>query len=479
MTEVNRFQLPHRKPVGGGGKNAALPRAPGSKSGFELPNARQQSGHMHSRTISSSIFPMSETPAALAPAPAPNYPPPTITTQSQQPPNGGASSNIASGQARRTVSNATASTASSYGQPYNHNLQTNPNVWPRRSTSGRSSLNINSSPSPTSYVALLRKQKATVWCDRAQQPATDQQGAARARAAKIRANLEITGPGGVSNQYSYYSNGGGGHAGVGAGEMDSGSAAAGAGGANSRLSTSSSVGSGSLGVRNKIAHRYHHAGALRPAPHGTYPANLLGTSGVVDKIPAREMGGEDDQPRYGSMPGSGANAEDDAESGYKLNAARRTGSGRSSLASASAHRRATGGMPNQSAGGLPQRDSGRLSSGSTPPSGPSVSPQDPSPAQAVAMPAPSRPSGSGDDYFYARPTAAGNKSLGGGSSSGNSSERGFGQVGEMGAPSSAAAARPRESEGRSPEELSRRGSVDERTTTMKGVRLFVANPDPD
>ncbi|EXJ91823.1 hypothetical protein A1O3_00373 [Capronia epimyces CBS 606.96] len=58
---------------------------------------------------------------------------------------------------------------------------------PRRSTSGRST----STNSPTSYVALMRKQKATVWCDRAQ--SIDPRLAAAQRAAKQRAALEVRG----------------------------------------------------------------------------------------------------------------------------------------------------------------------------------------------------------------------------------------------------------------------------------------------
>lgn len=56
---------------------------------------------------------------------------------------------------------------------------------PRRSTSGRST----ATNSPTSYVALMRKQKATVWCDRAQN--IDPRFAAAQKAAKHRAAMEV------------------------------------------------------------------------------------------------------------------------------------------------------------------------------------------------------------------------------------------------------------------------------------------------
>lgn len=63
-----------------------------------------------------------------------------------------------------------------------------------------------------------------------------------------------------------------------------------------------------------------------------------------------------------------------------------------------------------------------------------------------------------------------------GRKSGSSSETEFGQVGQLSGPP--ATASTKKESGKSAEELSRRGSVDERANTMTGVRLFVANPDP-
>lgn len=57
----------------------------------------------------------------------------------------------------------------------------------QRSTSSRSSGNAR----PTSYVTLMRKQKATVWCERAQ--LEDPQLQAQLKAAKVRAAKEVTG----------------------------------------------------------------------------------------------------------------------------------------------------------------------------------------------------------------------------------------------------------------------------------------------
>lgn len=63
---------------------------------------------------------------------------------------------------------------------------------PIRSNSGlRRSSSSRSGNSPTSYVALMRKQKATVWCDRAQHE--DPRILAQQRAAKLRANKEVVG----------------------------------------------------------------------------------------------------------------------------------------------------------------------------------------------------------------------------------------------------------------------------------------------
>lgn len=50
----------------------------------------------------------------------------------------------------------------------------------------------------------------------------------------------------------------------------------------------------------------------------------------------------------------------------------------------------------------------------------------------------------------------------------------FGTLGEMSAPSAAAASADKS---KASDELRRRGSVDDRSTSMTGVRLFVANPD--
>lgn len=55
-------------------------------------------------------------------------------------------------------------------------------------------------------------------------------------------------------------------------------------------------------------------------------------------------------------------------------------------------------------------------------------------------------------------------------------ENDFGGIGEMGAPAAAQIAMQK---AKKADDLRRRGSVDERTTSLTGGRLFVANPDQD
>ena len=191
-------------------------------------------------------------------------------------------------------------------------------------------------------------------------------------------------------------------------------------------------------MRSKITNR-HHGPAVKPVG---YSANLLGTSGVPMRLSASEVGDEE-------------NSEDDAHSGQFPG--QRTGSGHSSL-------RNSGRLS-----AVNSRQPGRLSTGSTPPNG-----QDSSPGEVVGQDtetpvagtyqqgAPAPPA---KDYFQHPP---GN----GGSGSSGESESKFGNVGDMQAPKAA-------NEGKGgADDLSRRGSVDERATTMRSaVRLFVANPD--
>lgn len=361
MNEVNPYQVPHRRPVGG---DYQLPPAKILPTSLPLRQQPPAPTHAHSRTVSSSIFP----------APAYSQPQNTYTQTV--------------GHNRRSASNATASTMSSQGGP--GRSPSSVSITLRRSASARSGQSFV----PTSYVALMRKQKATVWCDRAQHE--DPRVAAQAKQAKMRAVLEVSG------------------------------------GNQPRTSTSTSMGSSSLGMRSKITNRHHNTAK----PIG-YSANLLGTTGVPMRLSASEVGDEDHSEG------------DDAHSqGFR---GQRSGSGRSSLVNSGR------------LSALNQRQSGRLSTGSTPPSGQSASPAEPDKDTPLA--GVNRRRTTGEDYFQHPP---GN----GGSGSSGEGEAKFGDIGDMEAPKTVV------KEGKSAEELSRRGSVDERATTMRGaVRLFVANPD--
>ena len=82
---------------------------------------------------------------------------------------------------RRTLSQGTFSTAGRGDAASSHP----PSQDPRRSTSSRS----GGPPQATGYVALMRRQKATVWCDRAQHE--DPRLVAAQTAAKTRAAPEV------------------------------------------------------------------------------------------------------------------------------------------------------------------------------------------------------------------------------------------------------------------------------------------------
>ncbi|KAL9054100.1 MAG: hypothetical protein Q9162_004357 [Coniocarpon cinnabarinum] len=165
---------------------------------------------------------------------------------------------------RRTLSNATTSTASTNGG--------------RKHSAGASTLqrttSSRSGSSPTSYVALMRKQKATVWSDRAQ--FEDPRLVAQQRAAKMRAAMEVN-----SNPHS-----------------------------SSRVSTS---GNSSItgGMRAKIRHH----GAPKAQQYNPAPT---AASGVPMRLSAREVDDED--------------SEDDHLTAQRIH--HRSSSGRSSFGSA-------------------------------------------------------------------------------------------------------------------------------------------------
>ncbi|CAK4017168.1 Hypothetical predicted protein [Lecanosticta acicola] len=377
---------PHRKPVPGRTSvspatsftmQTPMPKQPPAQA---QPYARQAS-HSRTRTSSSNAIPYN---ASNPSPPQLNTDTCTMTSQHprQQPPY--------PGQSRRTLSNATSSTSSTNTTaglqrvPTSSGQSTTSGV--RRSTSSRSN---GSSASPTSYVALMRKQKGTVWCDRAQHE--DPRILSAQRQAKMRAAQEVAGGHNYATQV--------------------------------RTSTSSTGVVG--GVRSKIRHH----GAPKAS---AYNAAILGGSGGV---PMRLSASEVDDGN-----------DSDEETGARHHA--RNGSGRSSLGS---------GRRGQSYVG----SNLAYSNGSTPPG---VSPVDSmGDVQEEETPMVNDDGTRKEDYFTQT----------GGSGNSGEQEESFGKVGGL-PPRRAGAEQPTKS---TLDDLRRRGSVDERTMTMSGPRLFVANPD--
>jgi hypothetical protein len=262
----------------------------------------------------------------------------------------------------------------------------------------------------------MRKQKATVWCDRAQHE--DPRLIAAQRFAKERAAREVMG------------------------------------GSAGRTST---AGSGSIGGNRVTAKIRHH-----------------GKSGLTDFTQAENFGvGIGGVPmRLSASEVEGGDSGDDIEGGGIYH--RHTGSGRSSFGSSRrglAYRQSS----------TSANSSGRWSSGHTPPS---ERERDSLTDLAEETPVQTRQPRP-NDYNTTKGNGDGNKSISSGSSNG---ERADG-VPELTLTSSNAArlasnsllrsAVTREKGVRNPDELQRRGSVDERAMSLSTGRLFVANPDVD
>lgn len=292
------------------------------------------------------------------------------------------------GHTRRSPSVNTFSTTSSNTPPAAY--RTSPTTEVRRSTSSRSG-----GGAPTSYVALLRKQKATVWCDRAQ--SEDPRLVAQQRAAKQRANQEVIG---------------------------------------GTLQSRTSTGLGSTG--GKVAAKIRHHG--KPGVVGYAPdSNYMGVTGVPMRLSATEVEGEED-------------ADDDST--RRLHHRRTGSSGRSSTAS--------------SRRGLAYRTSGASQSSKR------WSPGD-TPERAGSMVIEDAEYTPGDDKIVGRAQST---------RSGSSAEKAdaLPELGSVNAAKLASnslmnAALTREKSVKNPEDLRRRGSVDERTMTLTTGRLYIANPD--
>ena len=263
------------------------------------------------------------------------------------------------------------------------------------------------SAQPSSYVALLRKQKATVWCDRAQYE--DPRTAAQQRAAKMRANLEVVGGGRTQ----------------------------------SSLGLGSSRHNTGLSTTNKIGAKIRHHGKT-PVVGLTPGENHVGVGGVPLRLSATEVEAE--------------SSDDDDQAAQARVHHRRTGSsGRSSTASG---RRA---LAYRSSGGHGSINSRKWSPGDTPERSGSMAEDKQMEAAAAAQ----------DDQISIKARSV---------ASGSSAERAD-NVGELSnAPKLASkslmySALTREKSVKNPEELKRRGSVDERTATLTSQRLYIANPD--
>ena len=291
--------------------------------------------------------------------------------------------------------------------------RTSPTNDIRRSISSRSGGATPGSPQPTSYVALLRKQKATVWCDRAQYE--DPRLMAQQRAAKMRANLEIVGTS---------------HSGLGSGHATS-----------ARTSTGLSSAGG------KIATKIRHHN--KPTVVGYSPENnYVGVGGVPLRLSATEVEGED--------------SDEDDPTMTRLHHRRTGSSGRSSTASGRkglAYRTSGSGL---GLAGNPQGAGRRWSPGDTPERTGSLVVEEEGEhvvaGDSESGKARSVGSGSSGERLDAVPDMAG-------------------KTNRLATNSAKNAAVTREKSVKGADDLKRRGSVDERTMTLTTGRLYIANPD--
>jgi hypothetical protein len=304
---------------------------------------------------------------------------------------------------RRSPSVNTFSTSSSIPPPAAYRKSSASDL--HRSESNRSAGTNATSNSGSGYVALLRKQKATVWCDQAQYE--DPRIVAQQRAAKKRANLEVTGNG----RPGYTSTG-------------------------SRTNTG-------ISATGKMTAKIRHHGKI-PMMGLTPGENHVGVGGVPLRLSATEVEAES------------SDDENHVPLQSRAHHRRAGSSGRSSIASG---RRV---IPYRSSGGPGSLHSQRRSPGDTPERSGSIV-EDPT-GEAIEAP---------DESASTKARSI---------RSGSSAERAD-NVGDLNnAPRLASnslmhSALTREKSVKSPEELKRRGSVDERKTTFTSQRLYIANPD--
>ncbi|KAG5919851.1 hypothetical protein E4U42_006403 [Claviceps africana] len=176
---------------------------------------------------------------------------------------------------RRSPSVNTFSTTSSMQPPAAYRTSSSTDL--RRSISSRSGGTI---AQPSGYVALLRRQKATVWCDRAQHE--DPRVTAQQRAAKMRANLEVVG-----------------------------------GGRGALVGSRSNTG---ISTTGKVAAKIRHHGKTPVIGYAPGDTNHVGVGGVPLRLSATEVEG-------------GSSDEDDTQPMSRANHCRTGSSGRSSIGS--------------------------------------------------------------------------------------------------------------------------------------------------
>lgn len=361
--------------------------------------------HSRTRTSSSQIFPNPTS------SPSPSYNSTNRSSSTQTSSTNGFSSN-----------QPTPTMASTQYQYHIHRSGTNNSTnstGPRRSTSSRSSTLL----APTSYVALMRKQKATVWCDRSQ--TLDPRTAAAQKAAKHRAALEIHGAG------------------------------------SNRTSTLASSG-----------------GKVRSTKASTYvPANLSGVS-VPVRLSANEMLGDEEEGAQ-----DGRSIGDNASTRIH----NRTGSGRSSVHSGkypSGYSRSN--QPGGGGAGGGRFSATSTPPSGNEDISPSDSTDNPEETPVPFGHHHHHQldnyfsSSSSTTAAAAEVGKTGGGAVSTPGSSGSGSEGQFGEAGELRSPNKQSSVAMAAEQARRAEELRRRGSVDERTMTMGGKgRLFVANPDLD
>lgn len=196
------------------------------------------------------------------------------------------------------------------------------------------------------------------------------------------------------------------------------------------------------GVRSRI--RTYGAPKAREYAPTTNPA-----SGVPMRLSARELD------------------QDESDEDHARSLHQRTGSGRSSLGSAS---RVT------SMYGLQPGNAGTPGSGSA--SRPTSQGAPVQQEDSISDQTPVPDNFKGTDYFSRSSTVPRSNGEPQSTNSGGSEEESFGDVG--GLPHVTRGPETEEQLRKQESDLARRGSVDERTTTMRGYgRLFVANPDVD